>query len=68
MQNFMKLNVDDVFYVDDLHGSTRVVIHDTQDTFIAVSSSKAEHVHDVLSAEVQALKARSTPGTKCWVQ
>jgi ribonuclease HI len=56
LKDFAKLNVDASFDDDDLRGATGAVIRDCNGLFIAVRTSKLESVHDVLSAEIHALK------------
>jgi hypothetical protein len=55
-KDFVKLNVDASFDANDLRGATGTVIRDCNGLFIAVSTSKLESVHDVLSVEIHALK------------
>jgi ribonuclease HI len=56
LNDFVKLNVDASFDADDLRGATGAVLRDSNGLFIAASTSKLESVHDVLSAEIHALK------------
>jgi hypothetical protein len=55
MHDFVKLNIDAVFYADDLRGSTGAIIRDNQGAFIAASCNRIGYVHDAFSADVQAL-------------
>ena len=49
LHNFVKINVDASFNADDLRGASH-------GTFLAASNSILEFVHDVMTAEVYALK------------
>jgi ribonuclease HI len=56
LQEFVKLNVDASFDMNELCGATGAVLRDSKGSFIAASSCKLEYVFDVLSAETLALK------------
>lgn len=51
----LALNVDASFFEDDYSGSCGAIIRDHRGMFIAASTSKLEHVPDIISAEAAAL-------------
>jgi ribonuclease HI len=59
-ESFVKLNVDASFDADDLQGTTGAIIRDCKGTFVAASNSKIDFIHDVMSAEIHALKGGLT--------
>ena len=55
-KDYVKINVDAGFDIDNLKGTTGAVARNHKGQFIAACNSKIEYVHDALSAEVYALK------------